>query len=195
MLAVWALSAEAQPLERAAVLASMERVADWQLEHPCYVDLRWRSAKNTGFEHMRIDWSGAVVRRRSVGSVPAAHPALTSPWATLVSWTGRDFPFIALPAAVRSTWQRETGLDSSALVSVQLGEEGGTRGWEMGTLYYGMRALANISTRVEYGTALDTIAEANQWALGPRLYHADDQIVGALYLDCYMRKKRVEMLA
>lgn len=56
------------------------------------------------------------------------------------------------------------------------------RGWVQGALYTGLLAWANFSPDPRYRNHLVRIAEANAWKLGSRPYHADDHVVGQLYL-------------
>ena len=59
--------------------------------------------------------------------------------------------------------------------------------WTFGALYVGMEKWAAMADDDSYYEFLLEIAEENDWDLGPGKYHADDQIVGQLYLDLYRK--------
>ncbi|MBN2683795.1 MAG: glycoside hydrolase family 88 protein, partial [Pontiellaceae bacterium] len=59
--------------------------------------------------------------------------------------------------------------------------------WTFGALYVGMEKWAAMSGDETYYDFLKGIAEENKWDLGPGRYHADDQIVGQLYLQLYRK--------
>ncbi|WP_158966171.1 glycoside hydrolase family 105 protein [Paraglaciecola sp. L3A3] len=67
--------------------------------------------------------------------------------------------------------------------------------WTNGALYVGMLKWASISGDPRYQEWLKSIAEQGEWALHSRMYHADDHIVGQLYLDLYRRYNDASMLA
>ena len=56
------------------------------------------------------------------------------------------------------------------------------RGWERGVFWVGMTALAEHSSEPWVRGAVLAQGRANQWTLGSRLYHADDQVIGQTYL-------------
>src|SRR5271154_5231977 len=58
--------------------------------------------------------------------------------------------------------------------------------WTQGAGYAGMIALAGISGDVKYRDAMLAMAATNEWKLGPRRYHADDQCVGQAYAELYL---------
>ncbi|HYD83968.1 MAG TPA: glycoside hydrolase family 88 protein, partial [Opitutus sp.] len=97
--------------------------------------------------------------------------------------------------AVQKAWTEKIGLDPQHLVGVKLMDEGATRGWEMATLYVGLLALDAVSEKPVYRRALEHLAEAQHWQLAPRTAHADDLLLGYLYLDLYEREKKTERLA
>ena len=59
--------------------------------------------------------------------------------------------------------------------------------WTYGALYVGMEKWAAMADSERYYDFLKEIAEGNDWDLGPGKYHADDQIVGQLYLQLYRK--------
>lgn len=67
--------------------------------------------------------------------------------------------------------------------------------WTNGALYVGMLKWASISGDPRYQEWLRSIAEQGEWKLHRRMYHADDHIVGQLYLDLYRRYNDASMLA
>ena len=67
--------------------------------------------------------------------------------------------------------------------------------WTYGALYIGMEKWAAIAPSEKYYEFLLAIAEQNQWDLGNDKYHADEQVVGQLYLQLYAKYQQPEMLA
>jgi unsaturated rhamnogalacturonyl hydrolase len=67
--------------------------------------------------------------------------------------------------------------------------------WTQAAGYTGMMALANISPSPRFLDAMLKMATANEWKLGPRVYHADDQCVGQTYAELYFRLKDPSMVA
>ncbi len=59
--------------------------------------------------------------------------------------------------------------------------------WTFGALYVGMEKWAAMADDDTYYDFLKEIAEENEWDLGPGKYHADDQIVGQLYVQLYRK--------
>jgi hypothetical protein len=53
--------------------------------------------------------------------------------------------------------------------------------WTQGAGDAGMMALAGISGNPKYRDAMLAMGEANGWKPGPRVYHADDLVVGQTY--------------
>ncbi len=56
------------------------------------------------------------------------------------------------------------------------------RGWVMGTFFVGLADLDGWSGDARYRDALQAVAQRNQWQLGVRPTHADDHLVGLVYL-------------
>jgi len=67
--------------------------------------------------------------------------------------------------------------------------------WTNGALYAGMSAWGALSPDPKYLEALREIGEANRWALGKRVYHADDHCVGQTYLALYAKYRDPAMIA
>lgn len=63
-----------------------------------------------------------------------------------------------------------------------------THHWARATGYVGLLAASRVSNKPAYKTGLLSLAEAYHWRPGPRLYHADDHIIGQTYLDLYARQ-------
>ncbi|WP_282123717.1 glycoside hydrolase family 88 protein [Algibacter mikhailovii] len=57
--------------------------------------------------------------------------------------------------------------------------------WTNAALYAGMYELSQISNYPQYTNWLIQIGHRNKWQLGERVYHADDDAVGQLYLSLY----------
>ncbi|HVU31869.1 MAG TPA: hypothetical protein VHE61_00445 [Opitutaceae bacterium] len=163
----------------------IERVADWQLRNPCSFDIQWRAPGRSKPEQIRLGWDGRILRRRELPANPPGESVVPSAWIYLVQREAGNLVFDDLPAAAKATWRKDIGLDPRQIVSLRLMDEGGARGWEMATLYVGLLALEEVSAKPVYHEALRRMAEAQHWQLGPRIYHADDQLVGYLYLELY----------
>jgi unsaturated rhamnogalacturonyl hydrolase len=68
--------------------------------------------------------------------------------------------------------------------------------WTMGTLYVGLSALSQIVEDTKYETwLLDTCEKATSWQVGRYRYYADDQCVGQVYLELYLRHRQPKMIA
>ncbi len=67
--------------------------------------------------------------------------------------------------------------------------------WTRATGYLGIMAVSRVSKKPDYEKAMLAMGEANQWNLGPPVYHADDHIVGQTYLELYARHRDPRMLA
>jgi rhamnogalacturonyl hydrolase YesR len=55
-------------------------------------------------------------------------------------------------------------------------------GWVQGALFVGLTHLADRSANPAYRQAVIARGMANKWAVGERVYHADDHVIGASYL-------------
>lgn len=54
--------------------------------------------------------------------------------------------------------------------------------WQQGALWVGMTRLADATGEKRFRDALVNQGKASRWKLGPRLYHADDHVIGQSYL-------------
>jgi len=66
--------------------------------------------------------------------------------------------------------------------------------WTQGAGYTGFLALAGISANPAYRDAMRAMGERNNWAMGPMVYHADDQCVGQAYAELYLLYREPKML-
>jgi rhamnogalacturonyl hydrolase YesR len=103
-----------------------------------------------------------------VQSVPAAAPV---PW--------KPAEVIALAEKV-GDWQLATL--AAGLTPNKARNFPGPKGWEQGALFVGLTKLADHSDTPQFRQAILARGEANGWALGDRLYHADDHVIGQSYL-------------
>lgn len=55
------------------------------------------------------------------------------------------------------------------------------KGWEQGAFFIGLTAFANYSREPRFTQVVLERGKANEWALGNRLYHADDHMMGQSY--------------
>jgi len=56
------------------------------------------------------------------------------------------------------------------------------KGWVQGAFLAGLTALAERSARPLYRQTILLRGAANEWKLGPRMYHADDQVIAQSYV-------------
>lgn len=186
-------AAQAEAIAPAEVLALMERVADHQLHHPVSFDIFSQREAEPRWEITRVGWDGTILVRRPC--LPRPLPTgLPDSWVRLMRLERDDVSFGELPEATQAAWRQETGLTEANVTLIQM-LDGATRGWEMGVLYHGLLALAEVSGKPVYREALRVIGEANGWRLGERVHHADDHVVGYLYLACHDWDPQVERLA
>ena len=68
-------------------------------------------------------------------------------------------------------------------------------GWVRAAFYSGVMALAEIVPDKKYENAMVRMAKRNHWKLGARVYHADDQAVGATYEALYLLDPKPERIA
>lgn len=90
-------------------------------------------------------------------------------------------------------WQLATLDDLSYIRNPRSGDFD-RRGWQHGALYVGLMRWADLPGNERYMAALEQIAEQNEWRLGDRLFHADDHVVGQLYLHLYGKEREKERL-
>lgn len=67
--------------------------------------------------------------------------------------------------------------------------------WTYGAFYAGVMALDSIAGTPKYHNAMLDVGRKLDWQPGPRPYHADDQAVGQMYLEMYMKDHDPAMLA
>lgn len=56
------------------------------------------------------------------------------------------------------------------------------RSWQKGAFWVGMTRFADVTNAKRYREAILAQGRANAWTPGPRLYHADDHVIGQSYL-------------
>lgn len=69
-----------------------------------------------------------------------------------------------------------------------------TTDWTQAAGDDGFMALAGISGDPKYRDGMLAVAETNEWKLGPRKYHADDQAIGQLYTELYFLYRDPKMI-
>src|SRR5664279_6562802 len=67
--------------------------------------------------------------------------------------------------------------------------------WEFGALYAGFMAVPKEIAANRYQDAMLGMGRKFNWQLGPRLEHADDQVIGQTYVELYLKHKDRAMLA
>jgi rhamnogalacturonyl hydrolase YesR len=67
--------------------------------------------------------------------------------------------------------------------------------WTMGAMYAGFMALDDVSQSRRFREAMFRMGESNRWQLGPRVYHADDHVVGQTYVELWEHTKDPRLLA
>ena len=109
------------------------------------------------------------------------------------SWAHLDPQTIDAVADRVADWQLSTLDDLSYIRNPRSGDFD-RRGWQHGALYVGLMRWADLPGNQRYLAALEQIAEENEWRLGDRLFHADDHVVGQLYLHLYGKAQEKERL-
>ena len=61
-------------------------------------------------------------------------------------------------------------------------ESRSARSWEQGAFWVGLSRFADASRAPRFTRALLDMGRGNRWTPGPRLYHADDHVIGQSYL-------------
>jgi rhamnogalacturonyl hydrolase YesR len=56
------------------------------------------------------------------------------------------------------------------------------KGWEQGAFFIGLTAFADATKEPRFAQVVFERGKANEWALGNRVYHADDHMMGQTYL-------------
>ncbi|HEV2692350.1 MAG TPA: glycoside hydrolase family 88 protein [Verrucomicrobiae bacterium] len=67
--------------------------------------------------------------------------------------------------------------------------------WTQGAGFAGFMALEGISGDIKYRQAMLAMGATNDWKLGGRMYHADDQCVGQTYAELYFLYRDPKMIA
>ena len=67
--------------------------------------------------------------------------------------------------------------------------------WQNAAFYAGVMALGKISTGPRFLDKMTRLGEVQQWKLGPRLYHADDQAIGQTYAELFLQLHEPRMIA
>jgi len=67
--------------------------------------------------------------------------------------------------------------------------------WVMGAFYVGLAALADHSKDPRFAEAIRKVGEEENWQLGPRLFHGDDQVIGQSWIWAYTRFHDPKMIA
>ncbi len=174
------------------ILKDIENVANWQLRNPVRFDIIFRKAGNEESERFRMHWDGTLMLRHN-RPFSTQYPGCPESWSEFGSLNSQDVSFCELPPMVKdSLLQNDIG--ASDILEIKM-EDQSSKGWEQGALFAGLYALSKISEDPVYYNALMNICQANEWKLGPRIYHADDHCVGQIYLDLYKRHKEIEMMA
>jgi unsaturated rhamnogalacturonyl hydrolase len=95
------------------------------------------------------------------------------------------------PQSVLSVMQRAADWELAHLDD----NKRGPKDWVAGTFDAGLMSLVGISGDTKYRDAALTIAEKNNWELGPHKYMADDQCVGQMYAELYLLYRDPKMIA
>lgn len=113
----------------------------------------------------------------------SARPAATA--ATAVAANAPAVPASAdiLAVANRAAdWQLAHMSDIASFVRHSTPQTDKPRGWVQGTFFLGLADFAEATGQRRYLAALGDIATGEGWRLGDRTYHADDHLVGQLYV-------------
>ena len=68
-------------------------------------------------------------------------------------------------------------------------------GWMRSTFYTGLTALADRSADPKYADAIFALGAREHWRLGPRIFHADDQLIAQTWIWAYARRHDAGMIA
>jgi unsaturated rhamnogalacturonyl hydrolase len=97
------------------------------------------------------------------------------------------------PASIRQVanraadWQLANMQDLPSFIRNISPETPNRRGWVQGTFFLGLADYAQATGQLRYQDPLIKIAREEEWRLGKRLYHADDHLVGQVYMDIAKR--------
>ena len=184
---------DANVIDKAQIFKIMKLVADWQLHNPVRFDITFRTEHEKMIEQIGVLWDGTVMSR-SASALKNESSFSIEPWFNFAKINSEIISFCELPDAVQSTLNTTLKVKPSQILKIRM-ENNSSKGWEQGALYTGLYAFSEISEDSIYTKALKIICEANQWKLGPRIYHADDHCVGQLYLDMYKLFKKANMIS
>lgn len=81
-----------------------------------------------------------------------------------------------------ATWQLNN-LDSNDGIRTFQERSKETRGWIRAAFYVGLNRWQATSPKPVFKKALYDMAEGNDWSLGERFWHADDQVIAQVYLE------------
>ena len=102
---------------------------------------------------------------------------------TLVAPATADSRQVVLDLASRvADWQLAHMDKMPAGISSFSEETQRPRSWQKGAFWVGMTKLADITNSKRYREAILAQGRANSWTPGPRLFHADDHVIGQSYL-------------
>ena len=92
-------------------------------------------------------------------------------------------------------WQLANLDDLSYIRTVPTHNDSNRKGWQHGALYVGMMTWAALPGNEKFLEPMREISEENHWQLGERLFHADDHVVGQMYLSFYEREQDPSMIS
>ncbi|AFU98805.1 glycoside hydrolase family 88/105 protein [Simiduia agarivorans] len=128
----------------------------------------------------------------------AAHASSAAEWPVPVSYqlpgtSPAELSPALTPAAIRQVanqvadWQLSQYDLRSNMMRAEGRPSGIPQGWMYATWQIGLLAWADASAQPAYESAAYHASAANGWLLGPRVYHADDHAMGAVYMSLYER--------
>jgi rhamnogalacturonyl hydrolase YesR len=85
-------------------------------------------------------------------------------------------------AALVADWQLAHMDELPPGITAQSEETKEPRSWQKGAFWVGMTKLADVTNEKRFREAILAQGRANRWRPGPRLYHADDHVIGQSYL-------------
>ena len=68
-------------------------------------------------------------------------------------------------------------------------------GWMRSAFYAGLTALADRSADPRYADAIFMLGARERWQLGPRIFHADDQLIAQTWIWAFGRRHEAQMIA
>lgn len=100
-------------------------------------------------------------------------------------------------ANVVADWQirHQEAFYNSPFVNYQGLERYSFGGWLMGTMAIGMAEWGQVPGNEKYLDFIRQEAEKFNWQVESRIYHADDYIIGHLYLELYQLEKQARYIA